>query len=228
MLESTGAQEVAAPSGAEVPADASADGDAWLDETDALLNAGRARIEEPKVAEAPNKVAPTPKPRESAPASKGQGIDPGLAAIFDEFREAVEDTEEDEGEDFDTHYQMGLAYREMGLLDQAVEEFQTAAALTAPGDGTPRFLQCCNLLGHCFMEKGMPRPAALWFNKGLSAPGHTEDEYQAMRYDLGTAYERMGDNERAIEVLSEVYAIDVSYRGVAERLRELQNKEVRG
>jgi hypothetical protein len=32
----------------------------------------------------------------------------------------------------------------------------------------------------------------------------------------------MGDNERAIEVLSEVYAIDVSYRGVAERLRELQ------
>jgi predicted transcriptional regulator len=43
-----------------------------------------------------------------------------------------------------------------------------------------------------------------------------------MRYDLGTAYEQMGDNGRAIEVLSEVYAIDVSYRGVAERLRELQ------
>jgi tetratricopeptide (TPR) repeat protein len=228
MLESSGAREVPASSGAQGPADTSANGDAWLDETDALLNAGRARIEEPKVADAPNTVAPKPKPQENAAAAKGQGIDPGLAAIFDEFREAVEDTEEDAGEDFDTHYQMGLAYREMGLLDQAVEEFQTATALTAPGDGTPRFLQCCNLLGHCFMEKGMPRPAALWFKKGLSAPGHTEDEYQAMRYDLGTAYERMGDNERAIEVLSEVYAIDVSYRGVAERLRELQNKEVRG
>jgi tetratricopeptide (TPR) repeat protein len=151
------------------------------------------------------------------------GIDPGLAAIFDEFREAVEDAgEEDAGGDFDTHYQMGLAYREMGLLDQAVEEFQSAVALAAPGDGTPRFLQSCNMLGHCFMEKGMPRPASLWFKRGLEAPGHTEDEYQAMRYDLGTAYERMGDNDRAIEVLSEVYAIDVSYRGVAERLRELQ------
>jgi tetratricopeptide (TPR) repeat protein len=153
----------------------------------------------------------------------GAGIDPGLAAIFDEFREAVEDgSEEESGGDFDTHYQMGLAYREMGLLDQAVEEFQAAAGQAAPGDGTPRFLQCCNMLGHCFMEKGMPRPAALWFKRGLDAPGHTEDEYQAMRYDLGTAYERMGDNGRAIEVLSEVYAIDVSYRGVAERLRELQ------
>ena len=225
MLESSGAHEVPASSGSQVSADASANGDNWLADAGALLDAEPAPIEEPKVADA---VAPTPKPREDAAASKGQGIDPGLAAIFDEFREAVEDSEEDTGEDFDTHYQMGLAYREMGLLDQAVEEFQTAAALTAPGDGTPRFLQCCNRLGHCFMEKGMPRPAALWFKKGLSAPGHTEDEYQAMRYDLGTAYERMGDNERAIEVLSEVYAIDVSYRGVAERLRELQNKEVRG
>jgi len=100
--------------------------------------------------------------------------------------------------------------------------FNPSATQSAPGDGTPRFLQCCNMLGHCFMEKGMPRPAALWFKRGLEAPGHTEDEYQAMRYDLGTAYEQMGENGRAIEVLSEVYAIDVSYRGVAERLRELQ------
>jgi FimV-like protein len=43
-----------------------------------------------------------------------------------------------------------------------------------------------------------------------------------MRYDLGTAYEQLGDADRAIEILSEVYAVDVSYRGVAERLRELQ------
>lgn len=217
-LADAGAQKFA-PFGAQVQPEAAPNGDAWLADAEAALTAEPALIEEPPPVEI---VAPQPQPTEA------QGIDPGLAAIFDEFREAVEDTEEEAGEDFDTHYQMGLAYREMGLLDQAVEEFQTAASLTAPGDGTPRFLQSCNLLGHCFMEKGMPRPAALWFKKGLSAPGHTEDEYQAMRYDLGTAYEQMGDNERAIEVLSEVYAIDVSYRGVADRLRELQNKEVRG
>jgi tetratricopeptide (TPR) repeat protein len=176
-------------------------------------------FETPAAVEPPRQAATN----NSQPQSPGAGIDPGLAAIFDEFREAVEDGgEEESGNDFDTHYQMGLAYREMGLLDQSVEEFQAAAGQAAPGDGTPRFLQCCNMLGHCFMEKDMPRPAALWFKRGLEAPGHTEDEYQAMRYDLGTAYERMGDNGRAIEVLSEVYAIDVSYRGVAERLRELQ------
>lgn len=160
---------------------------------------------------------PSPASREAT-----AGIDPGLAEIFDEFREAVEDSDDDASGDFDTRYQMGLAYREMGLLDQAVEEFQAAAGQVAPGDGTPRYLHCCNMLGHCFMEKGMPRPAALWFKRGLAVPGHTEDEYQAMRYDLGTAYEQLGETDRAIEILSEVYAIDVSYRGVAERLRELQ------
>jgi tetratricopeptide (TPR) repeat protein len=229
-LDASAAQEDAATFTAEPTAEAFADGEGWLESAAAAAPPAEEppRIEEPPSPEPPAPQQPPQPPQQAAAATgaagaKGQGIDPGLAAIFDEFREAVEDTEDEEaGEDFDTHYQMGLAYREMGLLDQAVEEFQTAAGLTAPGDGTPRFLQCCNLLGHCFMEKDMPRPAALWFKKGLQAPGHTEDEYQAMRYDLGTAYERMGDNERAIEVLSEVYAIDVSYRGVAERLRELQ------
>jgi len=110
----------------------------------------------------------------------------------------------------------------MGMLDQAVEELQAAIALAAPHDGTPRYLQCCNLLGHCFMQKNMPRPAAMWFKKGLDTPGHTEDEYQALRYELGTAYEQMGDLERAIEIFSEVYGTDVNYRGVAAKLRDLQ------
>jgi len=124
--------------------------------------------------------------------------------------------------DYETHYNTGLAYREMGLIDQAVEELQGAIALVAPQDGTSRYLQCCNLLGHCFMQKNMPRPAAMWFKKGLETPGHTEDEYQALRYELGLAYEHMGNLERALEIFSEVYATDVNYRGVATKLRDLQ------
>ncbi|MBV9958092.1 MAG: tetratricopeptide repeat protein, partial [Acidobacteria bacterium] len=120
---------------------------------------------------------------------------------------------------------LGLAYKEMDLLDEAVEEFQVAASLVAPRDGTARYLQCCNLLGHCFMQKAMPRPAVMWFKRGLDAPGHTEDEYQALRYELGTAYERMGELDQAIDVFSEVYGVNVSYRGVAEKLRELQSQK---
>lgn len=156
-------------------------------------------------------------------ASDGLMLDEGLAAVFDEFRSAVELDEPHAPADYETHYNLGLAYKDMELNDEAIEEFQKAVNLVAQQDGTPRYLQCCNLLGHCFMQKGMPQLAAMWFRKGLDAPGHTEDEYQALRYELGMAYEQSGDQQRALDVFSEVYGIDVSYRGVADKLRQLKD-----
>jgi tetratricopeptide (TPR) repeat protein len=169
---------------------------------------------------------PAPPPPAPAPEQPKSGIDAGLAAIFDEFRTAAEEEESSSADgDYETHYNLGIAYKEMELLDEAVEQFQSAAALTSPRDGTPRYLQCCNMLGHCFMGKNMPRLAVMWFKKGLETPGHTEDEYQALRYDLGTAYEQLGELDKAIDVFSEVYGISISYRGVAEKLRELQEQK---
>jgi tetratricopeptide (TPR) repeat protein len=151
------------------------------------------------------------------------GIDAGLAELFEEFRVAEEgDTVQ---EDFETHYNMGTAYKEMDLMDESIQEFQTAASLVKPGDGTSRFLQCCNMLGHCFNHKGMPEAAVLWFKKGLQAPGHSEDEYQALRYELASAYEQLGDLKRAREFYTEVYGVDVSYREVAEKLSQLRQKQ---
>jgi len=151
------------------------------------------------------------------------GIDPGLAEVFEEFRASAESEVDAAGNgDYETHYNLGLAYQEMDLFEEALEEFQTALSLVAAGDGTPRYLQCCNLLGHCFLQKGVPQLAVTWFNKGLNAPGTSEDERQALRFDLGAAYEQVGDLERAIEIFTEVYGINVSYRGVNERLRVLQ------
>src|SRR6185436_9500017 len=140
----------------------------------------------------------------------------------EEFRAAEE--ENTSQEDFETHYNMGTAYKEMDLMDEAVQEFQTAVNLVKPGDGTSRFLQCCNLLGHCFMQKNMPEAAVMWFKKGLSAAGHTEDEYQALRYELASAYEQLGDLKQAREFYTEVYGVDVSYREVADKLSQLKNK----
>lgn len=158
----------------------------------------------------------------AAKASVASGIDAGLAELFEEFRAAEEG--DDVGEDFETHYNMGTAYKEMDLIDEAIQEFQTAAGLVKPGDGTSRFLQCCNLLGHCFIQKGMPEAAVSWFRKGLSAPGHSEDEYQALRYELGAAYEQLGDYKQAREFYTEVYGVDVSYREVADKLSQLKGK----
>ena len=152
----------------------------------------------------------------------GKGLDAGLAELFEEFRVAEE--EDTELEDFETHYNMGTAYKEMDLLDEAVQEFQTSVALVKPSDGTSRYLQCCNMLGHCFVQKGLPEAAIMWFKKGLSAPGHSEDEYQALRYELAGAYEELGDIEQAKQHYTEVYGVDVNYREVGDKLRTLKKK----
>jgi tetratricopeptide (TPR) repeat protein len=188
-------------------------------------------LQSPEPQSPPQQASPPPQQTSPPPQVSPQqqaaqpSFHPDLADIFDEFRDEVEADAPESSADYETHYNTALAYREMGLVDQAVEELQAAIALAAPRDGTARYLQCCNLLGHCFMQKNMPRPAAMWFRKGLEAPDHTEDEYQALRYELGTAYEQMGDLERAIEVFSEVYGTDVNYRGVAAKLRDLQAKK---
>ena len=164
-----------------------------------------------------------PRPADAVPPAPSAGsFDAGLAAIFDEFRTAVEDETPVSVADYETHYNLGIAYQEMGLLDESVEEFQKAAGIAAPADGTPRYLQCCNMLGHCFLQKNLPQIAVMWFRRGLDAPDHTEDEYQALRYELGNAYQAAGEHDRALKTFMEVYGIDVSYRGVAVKLRELQ------
>lgn len=188
-------------------------GEAEPDETE--VDAAFAEIVATPPLSSTTTVDPPPVPAQPA-------IDAGLAAVFDEFRAAVEEKEPLPTADYETHYNLGLAYKDMDLLDDAVEEFQAAANAAAPRDGTSRYLQCCNLIGHCFMNKSMGRLAAMWFQKGLDAPGHTEDEYQALRFELGTAYEQMGNLDQALDVFTEVYGIDVSYRGVANKLRELE------
>lgn len=203
--------------GAFVPTTASSSGPPVEKIAAEESSAGQINIESSEELKTPDTVS-VPPPEPPRPT-----IDPGLAAIFDEFRTAVEEDDAHVDGDYETHYNLGLAYKEMDLLDEAVEEFQVATSLVAPRDGTPRYLQCCNLLGHCFMQKDMGRLAVMWFNRGLEAPGHSEDEYQALRYELGGAYEQIGDLDKAIDTFSEVYGVNISYRGVAEKLRDLQS-----
>lgn len=169
-------------------------------------------------------VAPEATPVASESRS-AQDAGASMASIFGEFLDAAEETPASRDDDFETHYNLGVAYKEMGLWDEAVEQFQKAIELTAPADGTPHYLECCNMLGHSLLEKGIPRAAALWFKKALALPRLSDDESQALRYDLGATYERMGEIDRAIDTFSEVYGVDVSYRGVAERLRELLERK---
>jgi tetratricopeptide (TPR) repeat protein len=144
----------------------------------------------------------------------GPMTDPGLDQIFKEFRKGVE--KQLGAEDYDTRYNLGIAYKEMGLTDEAIAEFQLAAKDELRG------LECCSMLGLCFMEKGMPHIAIKWFSKGLGLPGRRVEEYQGLRYDLAQAHQAASEPERALELYMEVYKDNARFRDVKDRVRELQ------
>ena len=146
--------------------------------------------------------------------SDGPMTDPGLDQIFKEFRKGVE--KQLGAEDYDTRYNLGIAYKEMGLTDEAIAEFQLAAKDELRG------LECCSMLGLCFMEKGMPNIAIKWFSKGLGLPGRRVEEYQGLRYDLAQAHQAASEPERALELYMEVYKDNARFRDVKDRVRELQ------
>ena len=152
---------------------------------------------------------------EEPPPQDGTDLgDAGLADIFKEFKKGVD--KQLGKEDYDTRYNLGIAYKEMGLIDEAIAEFQLAAK------DENRLLECSSMLGICFMEKGMPKLAVKWFEKGLAAPGRGEEEYQGIRYDLAVAFEASGETDRALGIFTDLYGQDANFRDVATKVRDLR------
>lgn len=131
----------------------------------------------------------------------------------------LEDSEPVKDQDYETHYHTATAYREMGLLEEAIREFQEAVSLVSPNDGTRRFFACANLLGHCFMEKGMPSLALKWFHRTFETEDLNDDEKQGLWYELAGAYEADGDADNAARYFEQVYAENVNFRDVSERVK---------
>jgi tetratricopeptide (TPR) repeat protein len=150
---------------------------------------------------------------EAAEISTPQG-EVSLEEIFREFKKGVE--QQLSAEDYETHYNLGIAYKEMGLVDEAIGEFQLASK------DAGRAVECCSMLGHCFVEKGLPQLAIKWFRKGLDAPAIGEAETAGMLYDLAGVYQDSGEAELAYRTFLEVYGLNSNYRDVAQKVRDLE------
>lgn len=117
--------------------------------------------------------------------------------------------------DYDTHFNLGIAYREMGLLDEAIGEFQLAAK------DPSHLVLCCSMLGLCFLDKGLPDLAVKWYRRALESPSINEEDQLGMLYDLGNVYMQLGDGATAYNTFAELYGINAHYRDVVAKLEEL-------
>lgn len=148
-------------------------------------------------------------PRESLASSEKEAIDEDEGINLAE--EITSDIEED---DHKSHYDLGMAYLEMALHTEAVKEFQIASR------SEQLKLKSIEMIGHCFLLQNNPRLAVKQLLRGLDAAGNSGGDTLGINYNLGLAYEMLGDMEKAREYFEEVYIIDVMFRDIEEKMKK--------
>ncbi len=141
-----------------------------------------------------------------------------LADLQDETAEPTESEEDPE-----THYNLGIAFKEMGLLDEAIGELQKVCRAIDQGHKFSQPIQAYTWLAQCLVDKGAPEAAVRWYQKALQLSGLDDSSRNAIYYDLGSAYEASGDKKSALANFMEVYGSNIDFRDVASRIKTLKS-----
>jgi tetratricopeptide (TPR) repeat protein len=137
-----------------------------------------------------------------------------FAKMLSQFKKKV--SEHVDADDVSAHHDLGTAYMEMGLLDEAISEFQLALR------ASPEHLPTHEVMGRCWMEAGKPDMAARALRRALEAPYEVEDELLGIYYLMGKALEELGNPAEAVEFYDKVFSLDINFEDVTERLRNLR------
>lgn len=125
-------------------------------------------------------------------------------------------------EDAETHYDLGLAYKEMGLYEDAIKAFKKV--LVVPG----REVQCRLMIGLCQREQGNFAEAIHQFKAGLHAPEISDREQLSLYYEIATSYERVNDPKEASYFYELIRKRNPGYRDVEDRLAAMRDGRARG
>ena len=148
-----------------------------------------------------------------------------LTAMFNDLKgELEEDTVTTSADqDPETHYNLGVAFREMGLLDEAIGELQKVCQITDKGYPFPHLMQTYTWLAQCFLDKGVPEAAVRWYQQALKVPNIDDETRTAVHYELASAYEAGQNRSEALNHFLQVYSTNIDYRDVAERIKALKS-----
>ena len=146
-----------------------------------------------------------------------------LADMFGELKHELEDDSASAQEDPETHYNLGVAFREMGLLDEAIGELQKVCQAVDRGHTFPQLMQTYTWLAQCFLDKGVAEAAIRWYEKALKLPHIDEETRTALNYELASSYEAAGNKTAALNYFTEVYGTNIDYRDVGERIKALKS-----
>jgi pilus assembly protein FimV len=157
----------------------------------------------------------------AAPQASAASVD--LADMFGELKHELEEDSANTQEDPETHYNLGVAFREMGLLDEAIGELQKVCQAVDRGHSFPQLMQTYTWLAQCFLDKGVAEAAIRWYERALKLPNIDEETRTALNYELASSYEAAGNKTSALSYFMEVYGSNIDYRDVAERIKALKS-----
>ena len=139
-----------------------------------------------------------------------------FAAMLTKFKQGVAASVEET--DHESHYDLGVAYKEMGLLDEAISEFQKALR------GTEQRVRTYEALGQCFVEKRQYQIALTILSRALTDKSLGDDTLIGVLYLLGYASESLGQLTDALGYYERVFAVDIQFRDIADRLAAVEQK----
>ncbi len=120
-----------------------------------------------------------------------------------------------EKEDYQTHFDLGIAYMEMDMYDDAIAEFQISSK------GKEKKLESLELMGICLLEKGLYEEAIEVFDKGLKEKGYPEEKYLGLKYNLAMVFSELGNKKKSKHLLEEIKKVDPSYLDGIKKAKEI-------
>jgi len=145
--------------------------------------------------------------------NRGEGEQADFTDMLEKFKAGVAANVDDE--DFDSHYDLGIAYKEMGLIDEAIAEFQKALR------GATHRIRAYEALGQCFIDRNDNDTAITVLGRALREPGMEDEDLIGVLYLLGYASEGSKKPRDAAAYYQRVFAIDIDFRDVSKRLKQM-------
>jgi len=144
----------------------------------------------------------------------GKSVD--VEEVFAKFKEGVKAQVSES--DSQTHYDLGVAYKEMGLVNDAIAEFTMAAR------DPKRECVCWSMIGIVRIDQGDTDGAIESFIRGLHSEHKTADQELALYFELGGVYQARDNPQEALYYFEKVVRRDPNFRDVAARIRSLQTQ----
>jgi tetratricopeptide (TPR) repeat protein len=139
-----------------------------------------------------------------------------VESLFEKFKEGVRSQVSDG--DSATHYDLGLAYKDMNLLDDAIEELTLAARDKA------RESVCFSTIALIYVDQRMYPKAMDFFNRGLTSPNRLPEQDITLHYEIGNVHELTGNPEKALAHFEEVVGRNPSFRDVRDRIARIKQQ----